>query len=144
MADAFDPTRLESYPQRVRDTARYGDTDANGHLNNAAFATFLETGRIVWLMDPRAPLAPPGHGFAIVRLELDFRAEMHWGGDVLIGTAVTRIGNKSFELAQAIFQDGKCAATARETMVLLDLATRRAVPVAGALRAALEANLAVE
>jgi acyl-CoA thioester hydrolase len=27
------------------DKLRYGDTDRQGHVNNAVFATFLETGR---------------------------------------------------------------------------------------------------
>jgi len=35
-----DPTDRSVYPLWARDTARYGDTDLNGHLNNAAFSTF--------------------------------------------------------------------------------------------------------
>ncbi len=138
-----DPRRLiqrAAYPLWARDTARYGDTDSNGHLNNAVFSTFLETGRITFLLDPHAPLAPPSHGFAIVRLVLDFRAEMHWGGEVEIGTAVISIGRTSFRLAQAIFQDDACAATAESVMVLMDLTARKAAPIEGMLRDALEAN----
>ncbi|MGE0221936.1 MAG: acyl-CoA thioesterase [Acetobacteraceae bacterium] len=126
----------ETYPLWARDTARYGDTDSNGHLNNAVFSTFLETGRISFLME----LAPPACGFAIVRLVLDFRAEMHWGGDVEIGTAVTHVGRTSFHLAQGIFQDGTCTATAESVMVLMDLSARKAAPIEGRLRAALEQN----
>ncbi len=140
MNETNDLTRRDAYPLWARDMARYGDTDMNGHLNNAVFSTFLETGRITFLMDPKAPLAPDGHGFAIVRLVLDYRAEMHWGGDVEIGSAVLRVGRTSFSLAQAIFQDGQCVATAESVMVLLDLTARKAAPVEGALRAALEAN----
>lgn len=140
MSDTPDPTRRAAYPLWARDMARYGDTDSNGHLNNAVFSTYLETGRITFLLDPRAPLAPPGCGFAIVRLVMDYRAEMHWGGEVEIGTGVLRIGRSSFSLAQAIFQDGACTATAESVMVLMDLTARKAAPVEGALRAALEAN----
>jgi acyl-CoA thioester hydrolase len=140
MTDKQALTRPEAYPLRAFDTARYGDTDSNGHLNNAVFCTFLETGRITFLLDPNDPLAPPDHGFAIVRLVLDFRAEMHWGGAVEIGTAVLAIGRTSFRLAQAIFQDGVCTATAESVMVLMDLTKRRAVPLEGRLRQALEAN----
>ncbi|MGE0415724.1 MAG: acyl-CoA thioesterase [Acetobacteraceae bacterium] len=138
MTSDQDLTRRDAYPLWARDMARYGDTDANGHLNNAVFSTFLETGRITFLLDPKAPLAPPGHGFAIVRLVMDYRAEMHWGGDVEIGTGVLRIGRTSFSLGQAIFQDGQCTATAESVMVLMDLTARRAAPVEGVLRAALE------
>lgn len=126
-----------------RDVARYGDTDTNGHLNNAVFSTFLESGRISFLMHPKAPLSLPGHGFAIVRLVMDYRAEMHWGTEVEIATGVLRIGRTSFSLAQAIYQEGVCTATAESVLVLMDLTARRAAPVEGALRAALEANALV-
>jgi acyl-CoA thioester hydrolase len=140
MLDEDALTRRETYPLFAPDTARYGDADSNGHLNNAVFSTFLETGRISFLLDPADPLAPPGHGFAIVRLVLDFRAEMHWSGSVEIGTAVLSVGRSSFRLAQAIFQDGACAATAQSVMVLMDLTTRKSAPIKGRLRTALEAN----
>lgn len=43
MTDA--PT-LAAYPLHSRDKLRYGDTDRQGHINNAVFATFFETGRV--------------------------------------------------------------------------------------------------
>ena len=138
MTDTPPLTNPAMYPIWAQDTARYGDTDSNGHLNNAVFCTFLETGRITFLLAPGDPLAPPGFGFAIVRLAIDFRAEMHWGGAVSIGTAVMNVGRTSFRLAQAIFQDDVCTATAESVMVLMDLTTRRAAPIEGRLRSALE------
>lgn len=136
----MDPTDRSLYPLWTQDIARYGDTDLNGHINNAAFLTYLESGRILFLLNPEDPLAPPGHGFAIVRLVMDFRAEMRWGSAVDIGMAVSRVGRTSFTLQQAIFQGDTCTATAESILVLLDLTTRKAAPVEGRLRTALEAN----
>lgn len=136
----MDQTDRRYYPLIAHDTARYGDTDLNGHVNNAAFLTYMETGRITFLLNPDDALAPPNHGFAIVRLVMDFRAEMHWNTGVVIGTAVPRIGRTSFTLHQAIFQGDTCTATAECVLVLMDLGTRKAAPVEGRLRAALEAN----
>ena len=31
------------YPVLTTDTIRYGDTDCQGHVNNAVFSTFIET-----------------------------------------------------------------------------------------------------
>lgn len=135
----MDPTERSLYPLWTQDIARYGDTDLNGHINNAAFLTYLETGRIQFLLNPDDPLAPPNHGFAIVRLVMDFRAEMRWGTGVEIGMAVPRIGRTSFTVHQAIFQGESCSATAESVLVLLDLQTRKAAPIEGRLRAALEA-----
>jgi acyl-CoA thioester hydrolase len=127
-----------AYRLWTQDIARYGDTDRLGHLNNAAFSTFLESGRVTVLMQEDAPLAPAGCTFVIVRLELDFRREMHWGGPVEIGTVVLSVGRSSFLLAQGTFQDGVCTATAHTRIVMLDKATRRSAPLPETLRETLE------
>jgi acyl-CoA thioester hydrolase len=137
MTDVPPLTDRATFPLWTRDTARYRDTDRQGHLNNAVFATFLESGRVAFLVNPENPLAPSGCGFVIARLELDFRAEMHWGGEVEIGTVVLRVGRSSFLLGQGIFQDGGCTATARTTIVMMDETTRRSAPMPEELRARL-------
>lgn len=40
----MDALSLEDFPLRTYDKIRYADTDQQGHVNNAVFATFLETG----------------------------------------------------------------------------------------------------
>lgn len=120
---------LADYPSRATDKLRYGDTDRQGHINNAVFSTLLETGRVEVLHDPAHSLTPPGSGFVIVRLALDFRRELHWPGTVSIGTRVAAIGRSSVTFEQAIFQDERCAATAETVVVLMDEATRRSRPL---------------
>jgi acyl-CoA thioester hydrolase len=120
---------LDNYPLRAADTIRYADTDRQGHVNNAAFATFCETGRCAFLYDPRNPLAPPHAAFVIARLLIEFRAEITWPGRVEIGTMVLGVGRSSFTLGQGIFQDAKCVATAESVIVQMDEATRRSKPL---------------
>lgn len=124
------------------DTLRYGDTDRQGHVNNAVFATFCESGRVAFLYDEKLALRGPDANFVIVRLELDFRAELYYPGTIDIGTRVLSLGTKSFRLGQGVFKGEHCAATAECVMVLVDDRTRRALPLTGALRAWLEAQLA--
>ena len=62
---------LAQFPLHAHDKLRYADTDRQGHVNNAVFATALETGRVELLHDPNLPLAGPGSSFVIARLELD-------------------------------------------------------------------------
>ena len=137
MADKAPLPVLDDFPVKAIDTIRYGDTDMLGHVNNAVFSTYLETGRTRLLLSPRR-LAPEGKGFALVRLVLDYRAEMHWPGEAHIGTGVISIGRSSVGLRQAIFQDGQCMATAETVVVLFDLAERRAAPLSDDMRTALE------
>ncbi|MGE4371336.1 MAG: acyl-CoA thioesterase [Xanthobacter sp.] len=121
--------RLADFPGQAFDTIRFGDTDKLGHVNNAVFSTFLETGRAMLLLNKEAPIGPAGASFVIVRLAMDFRAEMMWPGQVQIGTRVCNIGRTSFGMDQAIFQDERCVATAETVMVMFDTTQRRPMPL---------------
>jgi acyl-CoA thioester hydrolase len=85
----------------------------------------LEGGRVALLRDPDKGLMVADATFVLARIEIDFLRELHFPGDIDIGTSVAEIGTRSFTFTQAIFRDGACAATGRATMVLIDRATRR-------------------
>jgi acyl-CoA thioester hydrolase len=135
-------TERGAYSIWTYDKLRYGDTDRQGHVNNAVFATFCETGRVMFLYDEELDLAGSGASFVVVRVEIDFRAEVFHPGVVDIGTRVLSIGRTSFRLGQGIFNGDACAATAETVQVLMDDETRRAKPLTPQLRAWLEARLA--
>jgi len=124
------PPRPEDFPHRTVETIRFGDLDRQNHVNNAVFSTFLESGRVIILYGPEYGLTVPGTSFVLARIAIDFLGEMHWPGEVEIGTAVARVGNASLGLDQALFVDGICVATADNTLVLVDHATRKPRPFA--------------
>jgi acyl-CoA thioester hydrolase len=123
---------LADYAFVATDKLRYGDTDRQGHVNNAVFATFLETGRVELLHDSTASVAEPGSTFVLARVVLDFRAEVLWPGSVEIGTRVNTIGRSSITLDQAVFQNGRCVAVAQTVVVQVDADTRRSHPLSPA------------
>ena len=139
MNDASRLTDRAAFTLWTRDTLRYADTDRQGHINNAVFATFLETGRVGFLYDPAAPLAPSGCEFVIAKLTIDFRNELRWPGMVDIGTVVLALGRSSITMGQGIFAGDACAATAETVIVLTDATTRRSTPLPDPLRARLAA-----
>lgn len=121
------------YPHWSRDTVRFSDTDAAGHVNNVAVCAYFETGRLTFcralgLMDE----APPLRGISAA-LDVSFLRESHWPGDVEIGCGVLSIGTTSIRIGSGVFRDGVCIATAEMTIVRLngttpdplDEATRR-------------------
>ncbi len=116
--------RPGDFPAQATDKIRYGDTDRQGHLNNAVFSTFLETGRVELLHTGAMGLPEPGAAFVIARLVLDYRAELTWPGSVVIGTRIASVGRSSIRLEQAIFQGERCAATAETVIVQMNEATR--------------------
>lgn len=129
-------TTIDDFPLKARDKLRYADTDRQGHVNNAVFATFLETGRVEIIIGQE--LADEGAAFVIARLELDFLSEINWPGEVEIGTAVREVGRSSFRLFQRVFQDGKPVAEAVTVIVQMNEATRRSHPLSDKARKQLE------
>jgi acyl-CoA thioester hydrolase len=134
---AIDLTRKDNYDHWARERIRFGDTDQLGHVNNAVFVTLSETGRIRFLEKTGLPPRGDGRSWVIARIVLDYRAELHWPDEVEIGTCVLKLGNSSVTLGQGLFLGDRCVATAENVMVLIDLQTRRPVPLPEALRTAL-------
>ena len=129
---------LHEYPKHSTDKIRYADTDRQGHVNNALFAIFLETGRVEILYDPDQPLAADGAEFVIARLSLDFHGEILWPGSVTVGTGVQKVGNSSLALSQAIYQSGQCVGYAETVIVQVDSVSRKAHPLTEKAKARLD------
>lgn len=134
-------TERASYKIWTYDKLRYCDTDRQGHVNNAVFATFFETGRVAFLYDQKLNLAAPGCDFVVARLAIDFRAELYIPGTVDIGTRVLKIGRSSFVVGQAVFKDTLCVATAESVGVQMNDETRRSEPLTATMVAWLEERL---
>jgi acyl-CoA thioester hydrolase len=130
MAEA---TKRSSYRIWAQDKLRYNDTDRQGHINNAVYATFFETGRVGFVAEAREQVADVGSEFVVARVVIDFRAELHYPGIVDIGTSVRSVGRSSLVLAHAVFKDELCAATGESVLVQLETATRRAAPLAATM-----------
>jgi len=135
-------TKRTSYKIWTYDKLRYNDTDRQGHVNNAVFATFFETGRVAFLYDEQLKLSAPGGEFVVARLAIDFRAELYFPGKVDIGTRVLSIGRSSFTFGQGVFKGELCVATAESVGVQMNGETRRSQPLTPAMIAWLEERLA--
>lgn len=121
------------------DKIRYADTDRQGHVNNAAFATFCETGRVELLYHPDHPLASEDGEFVIASLSLAFKGEIQWPGEVAIGTWVRRLGTSSIHLGQVLYQGERLVAEAETVIVQIGRESRRSLPLSERARARLRA-----
>jgi acyl-CoA thioester hydrolase len=129
---------LADYPHRVKEIIRYGDLDPQGHVNNAVFSTYFESGRVAMFREPDLGIGVDNATFVLVRQEIDFLRELRWPGNVEIGTALAELGRSSFTVVQTIFNGDICAAAGRATLVMMDTTTRRARPLTDAAKAKLE------
>ncbi len=129
---------IDTFPLKAFDKVRYADTDRQGHVNNAVFPTFLETGRVEFLYNQAQPILSDSASFVIASLNLNFLDEIIWPGHVEIGTGILKIGNSSIKIFQQLFQDGKCVADAETVIVQVDNASGRGKPLSAEARALLE------
>ena len=108
------------------DKLRLTDVDHQHHVNNAIFAVLYTSVRADFLQAYMRPLVAKTDMFAMVKITIEYLAEMHYPGQVDVGILIKRLGRTSITFGQAMFKDGKCVSVAEAVMVLLDPATRRA------------------
>ena len=117
---------------------RWRDSDALGHVNHAVFLTYLEVGRDAFVTE----LLQADPEYVIVRIELDFRAEVRLEArSVTVGIEVETIGTTSLTTRERItLPSGEVAAEARVVTVRWDVASHSPRAFTEAERAALEAS----
>ena len=95
---------------------RYADTDALGHINNAAYNVYAEAARIAYLNTVDIDVSR----LILARIEIDYRAQVHFGDEVYVETWVEKVGNTSITLTHRVVANGKPAAEIRSIVVYFD------------------------
>ena len=121
--------QLADYPYRLTDNVRFADLDPNQHVNNAVYASYFETSRVMLVKDPRNGLMPAGLSWVLVRLDIHYRAELHWPGTIELGLGISKIGRTSATYSQVVFSEGRCVASATSTTVMVGLESRQPMPI---------------
>ena len=118
---------------------RFGDLDAAGiayypHLVNfihEAFEDFFagHVGR------PYPEVFREGFAFPAVKIEMEFLSPVHYGDHVDIDVTVEHVGRSSVRVRYEGAVGGRPVFKARNTQVVVDMATFRPTPLPDALRA---------
>ena len=136
-ADHFNRLR---YSHWIKDHVRFSDLDPLGHVNNNAIGTYFENARAA-LFAILTPSWPYGNNiFVLARSAIDFRHELHYPAQLMVGSCVLKIGTTSMVLANALFNEdtGNGIAFCESVSVLIDKDSRKPVPLPPELRAKLE------
>ncbi|WP_206832718.1 acyl-CoA thioesterase [Alicyclobacillus fructus] len=107
---------------------RYSDTDLNGHVNNAVYATYMEESRISFLQEVFGQRLP----LVIASLHIDFRKETRYPEhmDVVARTWLTRLGRSSFEFyCQICSEAGEVMCEGKAVVVYYDFEKRTSSPL---------------
>ncbi|MFQ5738979.1 MAG: acyl-CoA thioesterase [Acidobacteriota bacterium] len=120
---------------------RWGDMDALGHVNNASYFTYLESGRLgfftslkLWDDEGRGEQGP-----ILAQVCCNFRKPLHYPASLEVGTRVTEVRNRGFALRQEIFVEGQTDPATEATCVVVwvDYSTGTPVALPQGLRQAL-------
>lgn len=117
---------------------RFGDTDALGHINNAAYAQYAELARLDFLHH----LGTRVSSLIIARLAIDFRRQVDFREPVHVESWVERMGRSSIGLRHAVYAAGELAADIESVVVVFDYEAGRSMEIPGELRDALAPFLA--
>jgi acyl-CoA thioester hydrolase len=100
------------YPMQLEMQTRFQDLDPNRHLNNVAFAVLFENGRVRLHRDARPWDDRPGNERTMVaNVTINYLGEGSYPDPVTVCSGIGRIGNSSWVIEQAMFQNGICIAT---------------------------------
>jgi acyl-CoA thioester hydrolase len=116
---------VEAFDFVHRETVRFRDLDAKGHVNNAVYLTYMESARIAFMARASTDELP----FIVARIEIDFRAPLELGETVEIGVRAARFGTKSFDLEYELRAGGRLVAEAKSVCVGYDYETGETVPI---------------
>jgi acyl-CoA thioester hydrolase len=117
---------------------RYNDIDAQGHVNNARYLTYLETARTGYLRhlglwDGRSFM---DIGTIVGDIHIRYLAPVDLTQQIQVDMSIVKIGNKSFTIAYQIVDTitGSVKATAESIMIAFDYHLQSSVPVSAVWR----------
>jgi acyl-CoA thioester hydrolase len=114
------------WPQEVT----FRDLDVFGHVNNAVYLTYIENARIGYLREVLGIESLEDLLVIVAKVDIDFRSRASLGEALEVGTRVSRIGTKSFDVEHEIQgPDGRLVARAETTLVTFDYRGDSTMPV---------------
>lgn len=117
---------------------RWGDMDAYGHVNNAAYFTYCESARIRYFEELGLEGLTSGkrHGPAVVTATCNFYRQVHYPAALEVGVRATKIGRTSFHLDYAILRGGdELVADGSSVVVWVDYERGESIPLPERLKA---------
>lgn len=87
---------------------RWGDMDAQGHVNNTVYFTYCESARVelLRLIGFKGKQAGLTEGPTLVHASCDFKRQVVYPAKLDVGIRVDRIGQRSFKMVYGIFFHG--------------------------------------
>lgn len=117
-------------------TVRFAETDLLGHVNNASYFIYFEQARIEFFNELGARMDRSEWQFILASAKCDFMKQAYFAQELSILTHVSRIGNKSFQLIQPVYdaKSGTEIARGESTIIYFDYKAQKSESVPEHLR----------
>ena len=121
---------------------RFRDCDPLGHVNNAAYLTYLEQARLFYWrslwgfgLEQNESERRSRPGVIMARAEIDYRLPAHYGQTLDVRIDLAAIGKTSFTYDYEIVdEEERVIASARTVQVMYDYEAARPVPIPDEIR----------
>ena len=141
MSSSEESLTSSDFPVHWPVQTRWTDNDMFGHLNNAVYYELFDTAINAWINTNCGidPLDVPWLG-VVAESGCQYFAELKFPDPLVVGLAVTRLGNSSvtYRLASSTSRTDAVAAVGHWVHVYVDRTSRRPVPIPDTIRALLE------
>lgn len=119
---------------------QWRDIDAAGHVNNAAYFSFMESARIKAFRDVFGWRDVAEVHAIVAHAECDFEVPLGMGDTLVVKVRPGRVGETSFEFTYAMTDQttGRTVASGRTVQVMYDYDAQKKRPVPEDLRKLLE------
>lgn len=99
---------------------RFNDIDSLGHVNNSMYQQYFDIGRIDYFDNVLGEkMNWETEGLILVNISISFLAQIKQYDSIVVKTKIVKLGNKSLEMKQEIFNGttGKTASASTSIMV---------------------------
>lgn len=124
---------MTTYNLYVPIHVRYSDLDAQGHVNNMRFLTYLEEARVRYLLELGLwdGVSFLDLGLIVADVHISYLAPIFLGEPIRVGIRATRLGNKSLTFEYQIEDEktGQVVARCETVMVTYDYHTNSSIPI---------------
>ena len=117
---------------------RWGDMDADGHVNNTGYFRFMEETRMRWIAGMGIPTVPPHPVIVLLNAACHYHRPVDYPASIESALHIGRVGTTSVQ-THYILRDVEAGATCAEgyaTLVWFDPLSKKAVPLPDGIRAA--------
>lgn len=125
-------TGIEGFNHSHTIQIRFNDIDILGHATNSVYQQYFDLGRMAYFREVfGTELDWHKEGLVLVSISIDYLTPIELNHSIEVLSRVVRLGNKSLEMVQKLFNrtTGEVAAESKAVMVGYSAKNRQSIPI---------------